>query len=181
MKNKNNNLKKINYLFKNNLFYITIKIMEHLEKILSLFTQSYSQFKDVKITQIPFNNLYIARCNADKDGDYYIIKKNRLINVIPTEIILTDKAMKLSIDKLTFVFIHECSHGITPHVERKVKNKYVRIDHSRLFYNNFYILLKLAYTNNLSTYLPKNIKELMNKDNRKENIQNDYKIYKNIE
>jgi len=155
--------------------------MDHLKEILSLFTQYYPQLQDVKITQIPFNNLYIARCNADKDGDYYIIKKNRLINVIPTEIILTDKAMKLSIDKLTFVFIHECTHGITPHVERKVKKKYIRIDHSRLFYDNFYKLLKLAHTNNLSTYLPKNIKELMRKDNRKDNIQNDYKIYKNIE
>lgn len=80
-------------------------------------------------------------------------------------------------DKLIFIFIHECSHGITPVVERRVKNEYVRIDHSRHFYDNFLRLLNIAFEHKLYSYKPKNIKKLMQKDNRKENIKNDYRRY----
>ena len=151
--------------------------MNHLHKILNLFTKFYPQFSDVQINIIPYNNLYIAKCMCEKDGDFFVHKKNRLINIIPTKIILTQKAMEQKENKLIFIFIHECAHGITPQVERKVKNKYIRIDHSRRFYNNFFTLLEIAHKNKLSDYKPKNIKELMQKDNRKENIKNDYKIH----
>lgn len=151
--------------------------MEYLRKILNLFIKFYPQFLDVQINIIPYNNLYVAKCMVKKNGDYFIYKKNRLLNIIPTEIILTQKAIEEKEDKLYFIFIHECAHGITPQVERKVKNKYVRIDHSRQFYNNFFNLLEIAFEHKLTKYKPKNIKELMQKDNRKENIKNDYKIH----
>ena len=69
------------------------------------------------------------------------------------------------------------THAITPQLERKVKNEYIRIDHSRLFYENFLELLNLAYKLKYINFTFSNIKELMIKDNRNENIKNDYKIH----
>ena len=90
---------------------------------------------------------------------------------------MTDIAMNKKENELLFIFIHECSHGITPHIERKVKKEYIRIDHSRQFYISFFKLLQIAYDNKLIDYMPKDIKELMKKDNRKDNITNDFKLY----
>ena len=77
--------------------------------------------------------------------------------------------MKKKENELLFIFIHECSHAITPHRERKVKNKFIRIDHSREFYENFLKLLNIAYNNKLINQKFNNIEELMKKDKRKEN------------
>ena len=151
--------------------------MEKLQKILDLFSNYHPQFKKVKITIIDYDYVFVAKCKGKSTGEYYIQKKNRLRDIIPTEILLTKAATKEKESKLIFIFIHECSHGITPTVERKVKNDYVRIDHSRHFYDNFLRLLNIAFEHNLYSYKPKNIKELMRRDNRKENIKNDYKRY----
>ena len=151
--------------------------MEKLHKILFLFSKTYPQLKNVKIEKIEDNNLYIARCIGEAYGDYYFKKKNRLIDIKPTKILLTNKALIQNPEKIIFTFIHECAHGITPQVERRVKKHYIRIDHSRCFYENFEKLLIIANKNGFSQYKPDSIKELMHKDNRKENIENDYKIH----
>ena len=121
--------------------------------------------------------MYVARCIADKIGDYISIKKGRIRNIVPRKIILTDAALKKKEDELLFIFIHECTHAITPQFERKVKNEYVRIDHSRLFYENFLELLNLAHKLKYIDYTFSDVKDLMIKDNRNENIKNDFKIY----
>jgi hypothetical protein len=151
--------------------------MDKLKELLELFSKTYSQFENVKITVIPYNYYYIAICLVDKVGDYIKVKKTRILNVIPKEIVMTDVAMNKKENELLFIFIHECSHGITPHIERKVKKEYIRIDHSRQFYISFFKLLQIAYDNKLIDYIPKNIKELMKKDNRKDNIKNDFRLY----
>jgi hypothetical protein len=114
---------------------------------------------------------------GDITGDYKIIKKGRIINILPKKIILSDVALKKKDEDLLFIFIHECTHAITPRVERKVKNEYVRIDHSRLFYEKFLELLNVAYNLKYINHTFSNIKELMIRDNRNENMKNDYKIY----
>ena len=151
--------------------------MEKINKLKIDFSKKYPCFKNVDIEICSYNNLYVARCLVDKVGDYKLIKKGRIRNVIPRKIILTDVALKKKEDEVLFIFIHECTHAITPQVERKVKNEYVRIDHSRLFYENFLELLNLAYELKYINYTFSNIKDLMVKDNRNENIKNDFKIH----
>ena len=113
----------------------------------------------------------------DKIGDYINVKKGRIINVIPRKILLTEMVMNKNRENMLFIFIHECTHGITPQRERKVKNSYIRIDHSRQFYENFLELLSYAYELNYISYKFNNIEELMKRDNRQENVKNDLKLY----
>ena len=151
-----------------------------MEKIISLlkeFSKKYPQLKNVNIELIPYNNLYIARCLVDKVGNYIEVKKGRIINVIPKKILLTDIVMNKKSDDMIFIFIHECTHGITPQRERRVKNNYIRIDHSRQFYENFLELLSYAYDLKYISYKYNTVEELMKRDNRQENSKNDLKLY----
>lgn len=151
--------------------------MEKVNNLLKEFSKKHPQLKNVKIEVIPYNNLYIARCLVDKVGDYIDVKKGRIINVIPKTIFLTDIVLNKKSDDMIFIFIHECTHGITPQRERKVKNSYIRIDHSRQFYENFLELLSYAYDLNYISYKYNTVEELMKRDNRRENIKNDLKLY----
>ena len=152
--------------------------MEKLQKILHDLSTKYPELRQVKLEIVPYNNLYIARCLVDKDGDYIEVKKGRIINVIPRKIMLTNIVLNKKYDDMVFIFIHECTHGITPQRERKVKNNYIRIDHSRQFYENFMDLLSYAYELKHISYKFDNIEDLMRRDNRKENSKNDMKLYK---
>ena len=151
--------------------------METLLNLLNDFSKKYPLLKNVNIELVPYNNLYIARCLVDKIGDYINVKKGRIINVIPRKILLTEMVMNKNRENMLFIFIHECTHGITPQRERKVKNSYIRIDHSRQFYENFLELLSYAYELNYISYKFNNIEELMKRDNRQENVKNDLKLY----
>jgi len=151
--------------------------METLLNLLNDFSKKYPQLKNVSIELVPYNNLYIARCLVDKIGNYIDVKKGRIINVIPRKILLTEMVMNKNRENMLFIFIHECTHGITPQRERKVKNSYIRIDHSRQFYENFLELLSYAYELNYISYKFNNIEELMKRDNRQENVKNDLKLY----
>lgn len=151
--------------------------METLVNLLNDFSKKYPQLKNVNIELVPYNNLYIARCLVDKIGDYINVKKGRIINVIPRKILLTDIVLNKKRENMLFIFIHECTHGITPQRERRVKNSYIRIDHSRQFYENFLELLSYAYELNYISYKFNSVEELMRRDNRQENVKNDLKLY----
>tara|TARA_Y100000816_G_C25585745_1_gene314736 strand:- start:37 stop:501 length:465 start_codon:yes stop_codon:yes gene_type:complete len=151
--------------------------METLVNLLNDFSKKYPQLKNVNIELVPYNNLYIARCLVDKIGDYINVKKGRIINVIPRKILLTNIVLNKKRENMLFIFIHECTHGITPQRERKVKNSYIRIDHSRQFYENFLELLSYAYELNYISYKFNSVEELMKRDNRNENVKNDLKLY----
>ena len=151
--------------------------METLINLLNDFSKKYPQLKNVNIEFVPYNNLYIARCLVDKIGDYINVKKGRIINVIPRKILLTNIVLNKKRENMLFIFIHECTHGITPQRERKVKNSYIRIDHSRQFYENFLELLSYAYELNYISYKFNSVEELMKRDNRNENVKNDLKLY----
>ena len=155
-----------------------IFIMENIISLLAIFSKTYPQLKDIEIEVIPYNNIFVAKCIADKAGEYIPVKKGRIHDVIPRKIILTTRAMEKQEQELLFIFTHECAHGITPHRERKVKNNYVRIDHSRQFYINFFKLILIANEYNYITRKFATIEELMTRDNRNENMANDLKIYK---
>ena len=151
--------------------------MDKLIKLLTVFSKYYPNLKNIELEIVQYNNLYIARCLVDKVGDYINVKKGRILNIIPKKIIMTDVVMEKKDEELLFIFIHECTHAITPHRERKVKNKFIRIDHSREFYENFLKLLNIAYNNKVICQKFNNIEELMQKDKRKENVNNDLKLY----
>ena len=151
--------------------------MDKLIKLLTVFSKYYPNLKNIELEIVEYNNLYIARCLVDKVGDYINVKKGRILNIIPKKIIMTDVVMKKKDEELLFIFIHECTHAITPHRERKVKKKFIRIDHSSEFYENFLKLLNIAYNNKVIYQKFNNIEELMQKDKRKENVNNDLKLY----
>ena len=138
--------------------------MDKLIKLLTVFSKYYPNLKNIELEIEQYNNLYIARCLVDKVGDYINVKKGRILNIIPKKIIMTDVVMEKKDEELLFIFIHECTHAITPHRERKVKNKFIRIDHSREFYENFLKLLNIAYNNKVIYQKFNNIEELMQKD-----------------
>jgi hypothetical protein len=152
--------------------------MEKLISLLAIFSKTYPQLKDIEIEVIPYNNLFVAKCVADKIGEYIPVKKGRIHNIIPRKVILTTHAMEKQEQELLFIFTHECTHGITPYRERKVKDTYVRIDHSRQFYIQFFKLLLIANESNFITRKFSTIEEVMTKDNRNENMINDFKLYK---
>lgn len=70
--------------------------MKNLQKILDVFSNYYPQLKTVKITMIDYDYVYVAKCKAKAKytGNHYIKKKNKLRDVVPTEIILTSAATK---------------------------------------------------------------------------------------
>ena len=146
-------------------------------EMLQILGKKYPQLKDIRIEEVVYDNLYIAKCECEKIGEYIYCKKGRIHNIRPTRILLTNKIFEKKEEDILFIFIHECSHAITPQTERKVKNSYVRIDHSRQFYENFLELLLIAYNANKISYKYTDINELMKRDNRKENIKNDLKIH----
>ena len=152
--------------------------MEKITALLAIFSKTYPQLKEIEIEVIPYNNLFVAKCVADKIGEYIPVKKGRIHNIIPRKVILTTHAMEKQEQELLFIFTHECTHGITPYRERKVKDTYVRIDHSRHFYIQFFKLLLIANESNYITRKFATIEELMTKDNRNENMINDFKLYK---
>ena len=88
--------------------------MEKLNNLLNDFSSKYPQLKNIQIEIIPYNNLYIARCLVDKVGNYIPVKKGRILNVIPRKILLTNIVINKKPDDMIFIFIHECTHGITP-------------------------------------------------------------------
>ena len=151
--------------------------MEKINKLLMVFSETYPLLKDVVIETEEYSNLYVAKCMVDKIGEYINVKKGRILNIIPKSIILTTAALEKEEKDLIFIFIHECTHCITPHREKKVKDSYIRIDHSRQFYENFFILIKIANKSKYFDQTFESIEELMKRDNRKENISNDLKIY----
>ena len=152
--------------------------MEQLQTILHDLSHKYPELSQVKLEIVPYNKLYIARCIVDKVGDYIKVKKGRIIHVIPRKIMLTNIVLNKKYDDMVFIFLHECTHGITPQRERKVKSNFIRIDHSRQFYENFMDLLSYAYDLKHISYKFDHIEELMKRDNRKENSKNDMKLYK---
>ena len=67
-------------------------------------------------------------------------------------------------------------HAVTPYCERKVKNQWIRFDHSHLFYNNFLDIINIAYSLNIidRTYT---LKELKQKDEMKLQFKSDMRRF----
>ena len=151
--------------------------MEQLKLLLKIFSKTYPQLKNVDIEVSPNDTTFVARCLVDTTGDFIMVKKGRIRSIVPRKILMTECAFLKDFQELLFIFIHECTHGITSQRERKVKKKYVRIDHSREFYNNFFELLKIAKDHKFLHQSFNTVEEIMKKDNQKENMSSDLKRF----
>lgn len=151
--------------------------MEQLEQLLQVFSKTYPQLQNVSLEVSPNDTTFVARCLVEIDGDFIQVKKGRIRPVVPRKIIITQEAFQKDPQDLLFIFIHECTHGITPQRERKVKNTYVGIDHSRDFYNHFFELLKIAESHQFLNQSYTSVEEIMKKDNRKENMDSDLRRF----
>ena len=130
------------------------------------FSLVYPELKDVKLKIIK-NDDYIGACNSVYYGEFFYIGKMRYKMQKTDSIFLTenDKNIMLS-------FLHEIAHAITPYYERKVKNIWIRMDHSDKFYKNFFDIVSLAYQKKFITKMI-SMSELKKQDEYKRNILND--------
>lgn len=144
-----------------------------MQKLLKIFSKTYPQLENVEIEVSPDNSTFVAQCLVEVVGKFIQVKKGRIRLVVPKRILITECAFFKDSQELLFIFIHECTHGITPQRERKVKNNYIPLNHSRDFYNNFLKLLKIAEDNKFLSQSFNSVEEIMKKDNQKENIKSD--------
>lgn len=144
-----------------------------MQKLLKIFSKTYPQLENVEIEVSPDNSTFVAQCLVEVVGKFIQVKKGRIRLVVPKRILITECAFFKDSQELLFIFIHECTHGITPQRERKVKNNYIPLNHSRYFYNNFLKLLKIAEDNKFLSQSFNSVEEIMKKDNQKENIKSD--------
>ena len=72
--------------------------------------------------------------------------------------------LNLKQENATFVLLHEIAHCFAPQVEQKKDGEWVKEDHSRVFYEKFWEVVKEA--NEAGIYLKKfdNIQHLMRYD-----------------
>jgi len=147
--------------------------MEQMQKLLKIFSKTYPKLENVEIEVVPDNSIFVAQCLVEVAGKFIQVKKGRIRLVVPQKILITECAFLKDTQDLFFIFIHECTHGITPQRERKVKNNYILLDHSRDFYNNFFKLLKIAKENKFLSQSFNSVEEVMKKDNQKENMKSD--------
>lgn len=127
------------------------EISDILDNVLSIFKKKYEHIRNVYIELVstPQDNC-AGKCVMDLVGDFKYIGKMRSKDVRVDYIqIHNDPTYK--IDDLIMTLLHEISHAITPYIERKVKNDWIIMDHSHKFYENFLLILDIAYQNKIIT------------------------------
>lgn len=147
--------------------------IEYFENILKQFSKIYEELKDVKI-KFQSHDLFKGYCNSIPIGEYEHIGKMRYKQKKTISITINPDLP----DKL-FVFLHEMTHAITPYYERKVKNEWIRLDHSDKFYTNFHKVMEIAFKLNIVDNVY-DMKELKRRDESSENIKSDLMRFKNI-
>ena len=111
-------------------------------KIIKLYSNAYPQLKNIKLDVIVGDKKYAGLCHSELIGEFVLCGKFRYKNI---------KASKITISKndpdWMFTLLHEICHVITPYYERKIKNKWIKLDHSHKFYNNLCVIFDFAYKN----------------------------------
>ena len=114
--------------------------MNDIERIFEIFKGKFQKLKNVKLTFIDKSNDIEGKCMYDTIGTYENINKGRIQNINPIEIIV------YNIGDIILTLLHEISHALTMHYERKVGYKeYVYVEHSHLFYAKFLEIMNFAY------------------------------------
>ena len=120
--------------------------INELNDILDIYKRIYPQIKNVHIKMVSpgSDKMCIGKCVMDIIGDFVYVGKMRYKQVIPEYIQLEENERDI-----IFTLLHEISHAITPYFERKVKDKWVIMDHSDKFYNNFLAVLDIGFERKL--------------------------------
>lgn len=140
--------------------------IEYFENILKEFAKIYEEFKNVKV-KFQEHDIFKGYCTSYPIGDYGYVGKMRYKLKKTTAITINPK-----LQDVTFVFLHEMSHVITPYYERKVKNEWIRLDHSDKFYTNFHKVIEIAYKLKIINTMY-DMKELKRRDESSDNIKSD--------
>ena len=116
-----------------------------LHTVYNFFITKYPILKSIELKIIPYSPKleYEGRCEYNTVNNWIIINKYRKCSIKVKNIEIVDYGDKI------FTLIHEISHALSPHYERKVKGEYMYVDHSHMFYEKFHELMKLAYDNSI--------------------------------
>ena len=116
-----------------------------IREIYKIFQKKYPLLNNVNLKIIKYNVDidYEGKCVYDTLNDYIIDGKSRYCNIKVLSIEIVDHGDKI------FTLLHEMAHALSLHYERKIKDEYVYIEHSHLFYNKFMELIKYAYDNHI--------------------------------
>ncbi len=118
----------------------------NVNELLKFYQKIYPILEPVYIKLVPKikNSNCVGRTMTVPVGEFMIVGKMRYVNIKPQYIELTQN------DKnIIFTLLHEITHGITPHYERKVKEQWIVMDHSDKFYTNFLQIMNIAYENEI--------------------------------
>jgi hypothetical protein len=134
--------------------------------------KDFQSLRGITVEIIDSDEKFDGRCELSVVGEYYFEGKMRLLNIKVHKIFLTRTDRDIM-----HTFLHELSHAMTPYCERKVKNEWIRIDHSHYFYENFLRMTQLSHSYGLT---PKEftLQELKRKDDYKLNLRNDFTLGK---
>lgn len=138
-----------------------------LTNIINEYSKTHPELSGVEIKIAKGNDTFIGYCHSEPYGEYVRVGKMRYKRVITSRITLTEND-----PNMLFTFFHEMTHAITPQYERKVKNNWIRMDHSDKFYKNFYEVMQTAYQKKIicKEYT---LSELKRRDGCQENIRSD--------
>lgn len=117
-----------------------------LPTIYNFFCNKYPVLKLIKLIITPYSPAleYEGRCEYHTLNNWSNDKnKYRQCSIKVVNIEIVDHGDKV------FTLIHEISHALVPHYEKKVKGKYIHVEHSHMFYEKFHELLKVAYDNSI--------------------------------
>lgn len=145
------------------------------QDILNKYSKIYRELDNVKVKARDMSHSnFQGYCYSHPVGEFTIEGKIRYKRVVTDYIILDisnpDKA------QIMFTFLHEMSHAITPYCERKVKNQWIRLDHSHKFYESFRQIMEIAFAQGIvdKQYT---ISDLKRKDEMKLQYNSDMKQF----
>lgn len=93
------------------------------------------------------------------DKDYEYVGKTRQRQVLPEFIMLNLKQ-----ENAVFVLLHEIAHCFAPQVEHKRDGEWVKEDHSKVFYEQFWTVIKEAQNQGLYHKTFDNLQHLIRYD-----------------
>lgn len=139
--------------------------------LLAVFAKHFEELSGVAVRMNLHDERYQGICNCQPVGEYDYEKKMRSRRQVTTEIRLSPRN-----PTILFTFLHELTHAITPCYERKVKSRWVQLDHSDKFYHRFLQVMRIAREKHIVHY-ELTFKELMRKDDATKNFRSDLAKY----
>jgi Zn-dependent peptidase ImmA (M78 family) len=143
------------------------------KNILRAFSKIYAQLENVKLKTELSHDSFQGYCVSEEVGEFTYAGKMRMKNTI-TQYIAIDTTNDPA--NVLFTFLHEMAHAITPYCERKVKNTWVRLDHSDRFYKNFFDIMEIAFAKGFVN-IPYTMRELKKKDEMDQQYKSDMKRF----